>query len=911
MSYIGYSDKFHVFTKIISDIVLDKETDILNDNNYLKYYNKICDYLNLYIDENDLIAFINCNKFPIIKAELMIYNLNNLIEKNVEYKQRLHKFISNNIRLFSKNIVVSILALLFDDFLNYYKSCILSGNNFYISLFGMYISLEDNEFLQLISSILEDVILDENEFYFLLLFLSDAVDFTSYNKYIKNFIDYYSFHKELGLQKTNYLSIVIYEIFRIDSFFSYMWEDRKENLIKNKEFLLNLLNLLISYHLECKCDFLIKQDNENIETYFELIYKLLISLFEFEVDDFEYKILLDICEYIILDDLDFESNSIKKIRDVVSCILKPYYDKLEICSKEELNISDYNKKVILLWLFQEDYIYVLDEVIKFNLVKYEFVIIILKLIFGDMLDNRVRYLLKFNETLLLNIDLFSDEEIKEIVNYMLWILKDILKYDNNGNLLSILLTVFKYSTFSDDSIYELINIIFDIKSMISNSLIFDGKSFYNNLLENSSVIYCRLDREYAYAKNIFTRYNSKILDERDRLIFYLKSYLSCSNRENREKRITYYSYLLTLKYFDLYKFEIKSYFEPIKYRYNKLKSEISFLIYDAIHEEGFKLGIILSLLFKSDEYIDVYKSVVNKVSWGDIFYGIYQIYGDEIVELSDLMNHSCYIFRIKFKLISIYGSTRFKSLNKRNAVIREKIFEDLNAFTGKLNSYVFIYSIIFSDYYSDKTSSINILTLNLKTILKLINEDLNDDIIFDSYIYYKFRFYISLYCNKIISYTQIQTLDHIIKTLRNKFFDINKGIVVKEIENDIGYKNLISGKNIKSEYNDILYFLDKVINGVKTSDYYDEIFYSENIELITSILNSEKKFYNKEMELFYSYIETINFFILDKIYLCSLNKPIIAKVFIKVLNNYPIVLYKTLNDNNKFYIYKKIVEINK
>ena len=120
MSYIGYSDKFHVFTKIISDIVLDKETDILNDNNYLKYYNKICDYLNLYIDENDLIAFINCNKFPIIKAELMIYNLNNLIEKNVEYKQRLHKFISNNIRLFSKNIVVSILALLFDDFLNYY-----------------------------------------------------------------------------------------------------------------------------------------------------------------------------------------------------------------------------------------------------------------------------------------------------------------------------------------------------------------------------------------------------------------------------------------------------------------------------------------------------------------------------------------------------------------------------------------------------------------------------------------------------------------------------------------------------------------------------------------------------------------------------------------------------------------------
>ncbi len=172
-----------------------------------------------------------------------------------------------------------------------------------------------------------------------------------------------------------------------------------------------------------------------------MIYKLLISLFEFEVDDFEYKILLDICEYIILDDLDFESNSIKKIRDVVSCILKPYYDKLEICSKEELNISDYNKKVILLWLFQEDYIYVLDEVIKFNLVKYEFVIIILKLIFGDMLDNRVRYLLKFNETLLLNIDLFSDEEIKEIVNYMLWILKDILKYDNNGNLLSILLTV--------------------------------------------------------------------------------------------------------------------------------------------------------------------------------------------------------------------------------------------------------------------------------------------------------------------------------------------------------------------------------------------------------------------------------------------------------------------------------------
>ncbi len=49
-------------------------------------------------------------------------------------------------------------------------------------------------------------------------------------------------------------------------------------------------------------------------------------------------------------------------------------------------------------------------------------------------------------------------------------------------------------------------------------------------------------------------------------------------------------------------------------------------------------------------------------------------------------------------------------------------------------------------------------------------------------------------------------------------------MVVKEIENDISYKNLISGKNIKSEYNDILYFLDKVINGVKTSDYYDEIF---------------------------------------------------------------------------------------
>lgn len=911
MSYVGYSDKFSVFTKIMSDIILDKDTNILNDNGYLKYYNKICDYLNFCIDENDLINFINCNKFPIIKSELIVYNLNKLIEKNVEYKQRLHKFILNNIQFFSKSDIVPILGLLFDDFLNQYKSSILGGNNFYISLFGIYISSENGEFLQLISSILGDTLLKENEFYFLLLFLSEIIDFTSYNKYIKVFVDYYSFYKEIELQKTNYLSTIIYDVFRIDSFLSYMWEDEREKLIKNKEFLLNLLNLLISYHLECRCDFLIRQNNANIKVYLNLIYELLINLFEFKVDDFEYKILLDICEHVILDYLDFESSLINKIRDLIFNMLGPYIDNLDICCKDELDIKNYKKNTILLWLFQKDYLSILDEVVKFNLVKYDFIIIILKLIFGDILGKREHYLLRFNKILLSNINLFSDGEIKKIVNYMLWILKDILKYDNNiRNLLSIILTVLKYSNFSDNSIYELVNTIFNIKPMISDYLVFDGKPFYNSLLESNEVIYRRLDREYIYAKNIFIRHSNEILNERDNLISYLKSYFSCSNNENREKRKIYYSYLLTLKYFDLYKFEINSYFESIKDRYNKLRSEIDFLIYNSKHEEGFKLGITLSLLFKCTEYIDVYNDIIDKVSWGDIFYEIYQIYGDKILRFNELKNHRCYIFRIKFRLRSIYGDKKFKSLNKRNFVIREEIFKDLNAFKGKLNSHVFVYSIIFSDYYSDKKSSVNILTLNLMTILKLINEDLDNDIIFDSYIYYKFRFYISLYCHKIISYTQIQTLDCVIKILKKKIFSINEKVVIKEIENvDFDHRNLVLSKSIKSEYNDILHFLDNVINGFKTSDYYDEIFYSENIELIKNILDSEKKFYNKEMELFYDYIHTINFSILNKIYLYSLNKPIIAKVFIKLLNDYPAILYKTLNDKNKFFIYKKIVEI--
>lgn len=345
MSYIGYSDKLPVFTKIISLISKDKESDTLNNRNYSKYYNKICDYLNLKIHENDLIYFIQSNKFPIIKTELLIYNLNNLIKKNIENKQRLHKFISNNIHLFSQNEILSIIALLFDDFLEYYESCIFASNNFYISLFGIFVSSNDDEFLHSISVILKDTVMQANEFYFLILFLSEVVDFAIYHKYLKFFVDYYLFYRESKLQNNNHLCVVIYEIFRIDCFFSSMWEVERKKLVKNRDFVVNLLNLLILYHQESAYDILTKHGMDCIEEYFELMYQLLICLFEFEVDESEYKISLNIYEYIILDYLEFDSESIKRLKNILFSILSQCLNNTSIYCREKLDIYDYNKKL--------------------------------------------------------------------------------------------------------------------------------------------------------------------------------------------------------------------------------------------------------------------------------------------------------------------------------------------------------------------------------------------------------------------------------------------------------------------------------------------------------------------------------------------------------------------------------------
>lgn len=908
MSYIGYSDKLPVFTKIISLVNKDKENDALNNRDYFKYYNKICDYLNQKIDENDLIHFIQSNKFPIIKTELLIYNLNNLIKKNIENKKRLHKFISNNIHLFSQSEILSIMSLLFDDFLENYESCILVSNNFYISLFGIFVSSNNDEFLCSISVILRDTVMQGNEFYFLILFLSEVVDFDIYHKYLKFFVDYYLFYRESSLQSNNHLCVVIYEIFRIDCFFSSMWEIERKELVKNKGFVLNLLNLLILYHQESAYDILTKHGMDSIEDYFELMYQLLICLFEFEVDEAEYNISLNIYEYIILDYLEFDGASIKGLKNILFSILSQYLNDASIYFQEKSKIYDYNKEVILFYLFKKDYISLFEELVKLELVNYEFMIIVLKLIFCETHDNRLSYLLRFNDILINNKRLLNNNEIENVFNYILWILNDILKsYDNIEKMSPIILTVFKYSNFTNDNIYELINKIFDIKFKIKNYLPFEGKPFLDKLIENDGVIYRRLDREYIYIKNLFIRYSNEVLNERDKLIFYLENYLVCTDEKSKEYRIKYYEYILNLKYFDLYKFEVKNYFSYKKHIYEKLKSEIDFLIYDSANEEGFKLGVILSLLFKCKKYFNLYSKIINKVNWGDIYYEIYNIYGNKILRLDEIENHSCYIFRVKFKLRSLYGDKRFKNFKIRNFVIKDTVFEYLKTFTGKLNSYLFIYSIIFSNYYSDKTSSINVLTLNLRSIVKLINEDLNNEIIFDSYIYYKFMFYISMYCHDIVSYTQIQTLDYIKKSLKNKFSDMNACIEFKEIEN---FNNKVkTSRNINMEYEKIISCIDVIINGVKTSDYYNEIFYAEDIDLITSILNSETKFYNKEMELIYRYIKIRNFNTLNDIYLYSLNKPIIAKVFIKLLNNYPKVLRKTLNNDKNFSIYKKIVEI--
>ena len=92
MAYIGYSEHIPLFTKLLVD---EFGSDYEGDS-YLIYFENIRSYLYGDISSNDLLEFFDNSNFCIFELDHLIKNINDIIEKNISYKQKLNKFLFEN-----------------------------------------------------------------------------------------------------------------------------------------------------------------------------------------------------------------------------------------------------------------------------------------------------------------------------------------------------------------------------------------------------------------------------------------------------------------------------------------------------------------------------------------------------------------------------------------------------------------------------------------------------------------------------------------------------------------------------------------------------------------------------------------------------------------------------------------------
>ena len=142
MAYIGYSEHIPLFTKLLVD---EFGSDYEGDS-YLIYFENIRSYLYGDISSNDLLEFFDNSNFCIFELDHLIKNINDIIEKNISYKQKLNKFLFENINSEAsdnRGISIKSLSLMFDDFMDIYNENIFDYESFYKfvsrEIYGIYI----------------------------------------------------------------------------------------------------------------------------------------------------------------------------------------------------------------------------------------------------------------------------------------------------------------------------------------------------------------------------------------------------------------------------------------------------------------------------------------------------------------------------------------------------------------------------------------------------------------------------------------------------------------------------------------------------------------------------------------------------------------------------------------------------
>lgn len=887
MAYLGYKQNINLYTKYLNDY------EKVNMKVYKKIYKYVYKFLNNELSKLNLQNIIENFEINIITQDYLIYNLHNLIKSNIRYKQRLHRFISDNINNYKiSNSFVVYLSLLYDDFLDCYHDNVVNDNNPYISLCGIFLNYSEGEFIHYIRNLLKDNIINNSIFSFLIEFLNKFVNFKNIHLYIPLFIDYYM--DNLSSEEDDETEILtnIYNNLRIRNLnnnSSYFYKE----IIKDKSTIGCVLKFLVKY-IDCKFKGDYGKDQEFIDN-LNLMYNLLKDLNNDKLNIYEYKIMINIYMNIVIK-FSSDINIMKKIDGILKYMITSISEKTIL-----YNNFTVAENVTIKYLCGDNYIEELSTD-DYKSINYDILIYVLRIINSDNEDIIIRrvtlFVEKFKNYI---IDKLKQNEIDNIVHYLTHIVNVMLKKDYVYYNKLYLVTNFILSN-SRNNFYKLNyrlckNIIG--KSDSRYNLSFEGDSFYNKLISGNPCKYVDVRNEYIYGSNILLVKKDEILQEKIFLVNYFKDYLNSNIKDRAFYRNRYYSYLCKAKYFDLYKFDILDEFKDLNNTniLNKIDSECEFLIYNSPHEVGIKLGVILSLLFSYDKYMCVYSDIILKVHWGDIFYYVsnkYDILHNECLE------HFSYVFKIKFMLMSKYKDRIFKNINFRNDSIYEEILTLINQTKSNLDLGVFIYLIVFSNYKCDLSDSVNMLTLKIKTLInifKLIDIEYLD---YDKEFYNKLKFYLKLYCKEFLSFTQFKILDELRSIIEDKLYK-NYKIGIKDIDS---YEKENTNND---KYSDLMKYIDSILYDNLSNDYFDKVIQIENVNLILDLIDNEPKLYSPYLKCIKNYILHNDKHNLEEIYTYGLINKEIIRVFLKILLSYPRILSYILNDKDQLVIYKRMV----
>lgn len=905
MAYIGYSDQISLFVKLL----VDEFGNDYEGDSYINYFEKIKSFLNDSISSEELLKFFDESNFCIFELDHLMKKIDDIVKDNIHYKQKLNKFISENIESEAEdNRIVSVkgLSLLFDDFIDIYNENIFDYESFYISIFGVFINLSQSKFMEFISDVIKYNSLTFEDFYFLVNFLKDIVEFKYLNKYVKEFILYSEDYLDAIDDSFEHISILMFLTFKLNKIFSNLCKYPENDFwSKDKHLIMVVLKLFSNYCREYNLVFIDKIDEKDkkFTENRDVIYIFLKYLTEFTINEDDCKVILSVYSRLMFDYKEYES--VKKITRIVKYLVSPVFkhSKLDVFmlsndTQDVINVLSFS------FLNGTNYVDLFDNRCNKQGFNKEIGIYVLKLILSEEINLKKDYFIYFVEKFYTYLSSEFIYEDNNLFNYLLWITNDIVNSKTNIKGLSIVLSLLTNNKLQGNQMYNLIdNIIYKLGCEFTYS--FEGVSFYKFILnDEEDVYYGRVDREYLYAKNILNGMcdSEDVLEEKNTFIRKIKSYFNDMNALNREG---YYRDLINNKYFDIYKFEILDELEEHNIDMENLKKECDFLIYNSPNEEGLKFGILLSLLLGDNYYESVYKDIIFKLSCGDIFMRIQEKFKCfDVNSIFDL--HKSCVFLTKWNI----EKNKVKDLD----YLKEIAFKSLENYYKKLDIYGFVYIVVLFDYLNKKDifNDVNSNTLKIKTIMKLVNEEVDNSITNDTFIYKIFNECFDIYTKSFVSLTQFEVLESLYTLIEDKYIKMNSDIVYKDIElNDITDVKILSEEklNFKFKYSEILRKINRIFKSAQADEYYENIFISQNINLIIDILTNEKNFYNESMELFYKFINGIdNLNVINEIYKKSLQNIFIGKVFIKLVSYYPDIVLNILKSSNILDVYVKILE---